>query len=313
MVIKCYLTSNNGLSDKGVEYVVDCPVNNYIFKSISDLTWLIKQFIRKMNYNGELEFHSNENIGTTHMLYKYRICLEDKYIGIRVVSQYNSVIRILFTIPDRSLIPQVSFEKYDASKDIVKTNYRVRSGKIPPGQYYIPNLIVYSILGSLKGKDLSNWRIEIKGEVENEFELNLADLYTLGLKTIKTSFHCVTGWSIDEVEFTGPLLRNIIERAKPRESVKWIYVECLDNYSTIIPIDEALNDDAVIAIEMNGKPLEIEHGYPARLVISQLYGWKSAKWVNRLLFLSEYRDGYWEALGYHPRGRVEYEERFKKF
>ncbi|MEM0380303.1 MAG: molybdopterin-dependent oxidoreductase [Desulfurococcaceae archaeon] len=312
MVIKCYLTSNNGLSDKGVEYVVDCPVNNYVFKSISDLTWLIKQFIRKMNYNGELEFHSNENIGTTHMLYKYRICLEDKYIGIRVVSQYNSVIRILFTIPDRSLIPQVSFEKYDASKDIVKTNYRVRSGRIPPGQYYIPNLIVYSILGSLKGKDLSNWRIEIKGEVENEFDMNLADLYTLGLKTIKTSFHCVTGWSIDEVEFTGPLLRNIIERAKPRESVKWIYVECLDNYSTIIPIDEALNDDAVIAIEMNGKPLEIEHGYPARLVIPQLYGWKSAKWVNRLLFLSEYRDGYWEALGYHPRGRVEYEERFKK-
>lgn len=312
MVVKCYLTNNTGLKNKGVEYVIDCPVSNYVFKSLSDLTWLIREFVKKMNYSGQLFFESNESIGTTHMLYRYRVIHGDKYIGIRVVSVQNTVTRVLFTIPDHDLLPKIDIAKYDVSRDLIKSTVKVRSGRIPPGQYYVPNLVIYAILDIPRNIDLSQWRIEIRGEVENEFELHLSDLYSLGLRTIKTSFHCVTGWSVDEVEFTGPLLRNIINRAKPRESVEWIYIECLDKYSTIIPIDEALSDDAIIAIEMNGKPLEIEHGYPARLVIPELYGWKSAKWVNKLVFTSEYRDGYWEALGYHPRGRVEFEERFKK-
>jgi DMSO/TMAO reductase YedYZ molybdopterin-dependent catalytic subunit len=62
---------------------------------------------------------------------------------------------------------------------------------------------------------------------------------------------------------------------------------------------------------MSGKPLDTLHGYPARLLFPHLYGWKSAKWISRVVFTDKYTDGYWEALGYHPRGRVEYEERFK--
>jgi DMSO/TMAO reductase YedYZ molybdopterin-dependent catalytic subunit len=46
-------------------------------------------------------------------------------------------------------------------------------------------------------------------------------------------------------------------------------------------------------------------------VVPSLYGWKSAKWVSRLEFRSTYKDGYWEALGYHERGAPALEERFK--
>lgn len=312
MVIKCYLTSSSSLVSKGVEYVIDCPVDHYVFKSLSDLTWLVKEFAKKMNLNGTLLFESNEAIGTTHMLYKYRVVADDRYTSIRVVVAYNYVIRVLFTIPSRELLPRFNFEKYDVSRDLAKLPVKLRSGKAPPGQFYVQNLVVYATLGFPKNIDLSKWRIEVRGEVDNEFNLSLSDLYLLNLRKIKTSFHCVTGWSVEEVEFTGPLIKSIIEKAKPRDSVKWIYVECIDGYSTIIPFEEALSDDAIVAIEMNGKPLEIEHGYPARLVLPQLYGWKSAKWINKLVFASDYRDGYWEAIGYHPRGRVDYEERFKK-
>lgn len=312
MVVNCYLTNNSALKSKGVEYVIDCPINNYVYKSLSDLTWLVKEFVKKMKYSGELFFESNECIGTTHMLYRYRAVYEEKYVGIRVVSINNSIIRILFTIPEINMLPKINVVKYDVSRDLTRSSVKLRSGKIPPGQYYVPNLVVYAILGIPKNIDLSKWRLEIGGEVENELVIHLSDLYTLGLKTIKTSFHCVTGWSVEEVEFTGPLLKSIIDRAKPKNSVEWVYIECLDNYTTVVPVYEALNDDSIVAIEMNGKPLEIEHGYPARLIIPQLYGWKSAKWINKIVLVSEYRDGYWESLGYHPRGRVEFEERFKK-
>jgi DMSO/TMAO reductase YedYZ molybdopterin-dependent catalytic subunit len=43
----------------------------------------------------------------------------------------------------------------------------------------------------------------------------------------------------------------------------------------------------------------------------QLYGWKSAKWLNRIEFMKDYKDGYWEMYGYHERGDIWDEERFK--
>jgi DMSO/TMAO reductase YedYZ molybdopterin-dependent catalytic subunit len=62
---------------------------------------------------------------------------------------------------------------------------------------------------------------------------------------------------------------------------------------------------------MNGKPIPINQGYPARPFIPQLYGWKSAKWLTGIEFLPNYQDGYWENVGYHERGNIWDEERFK--
>ncbi len=308
MVLKCYLTGHNMLEKRGVVAVIDCPIDGYSFRTTSDLQWLIKDFIKKLDIEGKIVFDSNEAIGTTHILYRYHVLLNDEYIGVRLVSRENSVYRVLFTIPRKELLGKLRFKKYDPLKDMKPAEYRSRA----PGQYYVPNLVVYASLGMPRDIDLSTWRLELSGLVENPLSLRLSDLYAIGIKTIKINFHCATGWSVREVEFTGPALGQLIKRVKPSDSVKWVYVESLDGYSTIIPYSEALRNNVLVALEMNRRPLDPEHGYPARLVIPHLYGWKSAKWVYRIVFIDEYRDGYWEALGYHPRGRVDLEERFKK-
>ena len=87
---------------------------------------------------------------------------------------------------------------------------------------------------------------------------------------------------------------------------------CVDGYTAPVPLEDALVEDSVLAFSMNGRPLSREQGFPARPFIPQLYGWKSAKYVNRMTLLPEYKDGYWEVYGYHQRANIWEEERFKR-
>lgn len=70
-------------------------------------------------------------------------------------------------------------------------------------------------------------------------------------------------------------------------------------------------EDSLIAFMMNNGAIPVEQGFPARPFIPHLYAWKSAKWLTKIEFMEDYEDGYWEARGYHERGNVTDEERFK--
>jgi DMSO/TMAO reductase YedYZ molybdopterin-dependent catalytic subunit len=65
-------------------------------------------------------------------------------------------------------------------------------------------------------------------------------------------------------------------------------------YSTNVPIEYAMNEDAMLAFNFNGKPLEPKHGGPIRGVIPNLYFWKSAKWIDAIEVMEEDRPGFWE-------------------
>ena len=122
---------------------------------------------------------------------------------------------------------------------------------------------------------------------------------------------CVTKWSIDNPEWEGVSLPSLVGPAGVSQDAKWVMFHCLDGYTAPIPVEDALDADSIVALRINGKPLSTEQGFPARPFMPKLYGWKSAKWLNRIEFIRDYRDGYWEMYGYHERGNVWEEERFK--
>lgn len=312
MIKQCYETSSKGLLSKGVSRVLDCAVEEHAVRDVPEVVDYTTSLVnRVLGKNTSLSLDSSECIGTTHTIYRFRIVLEKgKYIGVRVVVRGRTIVRVLLTIPmglDIGLHYQGSI--YNPTRELT-WKQSITQTDPPRGQVYVDLPVVYAILG-IPEVDLRSWRLSINGLVENSAVYTLPELYDLGVETVRTSFHCVTGWSVRELEFTGVPAEKIIEVVKPLKSVEWVYVESLDGYTTIIPFTEFNNLKSLIAIEMNGKPLDILHGYPARLVIPQLYGWKSAKWISRISFMDKYIDGYWESLGYHPRGRVDLEERFK--
>ena len=81
-------------------------------------------------------------------------------------------------------------------------------------------------------------------------------------------------------------------------------------WTTNLPLDDFLAEDALIATHHDGEPISLEHGGPARLIVPRLYAWKSAKWVSSVELLAEDRPGFWEENGYHMRGDPWNEERF---
>lgn len=183
--------------------------------------------------------------------------------------------------------------------------------KAPPGQKYISSFIIYRTLGQPR-IDIDRWRLTITGDVGSRLELRYDDLLRMPMHRMVSDFHCVTGWSIKGVVWEGVKLGYIVDLVKPSNRVRWVYVVSMDGYSTVIPYRDFTDERALLVIKMNGRPLEPEHGYPVRIFIPHLYGWKSAKWVREIFFTPSYRDGYWEALGYHERGNVYREERFKE-
>jgi len=87
---------------------------------------------------------------------------------------------------------------------------------------------------------------------------------------------------------------------------------CYGGYTTNVALDDFARDDNFFALKLNGEPLPIERGGPVRTVIPHLYGWKSAKWISGLEFLSREALGFWERNGYHHRGDPWAEERFSE-
>lgn len=195
--------------------------------------------------------------------------------------------------------------------DLNPFNKKDEPGKIPPGQRFARRWAIYAALGAPEVK-LSDWSLTIDGLVEEPKTYSWEDLHQMPQINFTRSFNCVTGWSIMDVKWEGVSLKSLLLASKPKPESQWLMFSCVDGYTAPVPLEDALVDDGVLAFSMNGRPLSREQGFPARPFIPQLYGWKSAKYVNKMTLLPEYRDGYWEVYGYHQRANIWEEERFKR-
>ena len=180
----------------------------------------------------------------------------------------------------------------------------------PPGQSFAKRWAIYAALGVPEIK-LDTWRLSTKGLVEKELSLSFDDLQKLPQVQLKRDFHCVTSWSIRDVVWEGVPFRALVKLTGVKADAQWVMFHCADGYTAPVPLEDAMVEDSLIAFKMNGKPIPIQQGFPARPFIPHLYGWKSAKWLTGVEFLREYEDGYWENFGYHERGNIWDQERFK--
>jgi DMSO/TMAO reductase YedYZ molybdopterin-dependent catalytic subunit len=170
--------------------------------------------------------------------------------------------------------------------------------------------VIYAALG-IPRVSADSWRLKIDGLVNNPLELTYDQLNSGEPFRYVRSAHCVTQWSIKDVEWEGVQMKKLVEPSGVLPSARWVMFHCVDGYTAPVPVEDALHEDSMVAFKINGKPLSAEQGFPARPFMPHLYLWKSAKWLNRIEFIEGYADGYWEMFGYHERANVWEEERFK--
>jgi len=172
-----------------------------------------------------------------------------------------------------------------------------------PGFDALPSLTggwrIYSVSWPMPQFDPETWRLKISGLVERKLELTFADVRALPRAEQTSNFHCVTGWTVEDVRWTGVRLQDLIGASRPLPTAKAIaFVSAEYPYVDTLTLEQAFLPDTMLAYEMDGKPLTRPHGAPARIVIPQMYGYKGVKWVNEIVLTEDVFDGYWEKRGY---------------
>ena len=170
--------------------------------------------------------------------------------------------------------------------------------RVPPGQYLTERFPVLTV-GANPAFDLSEWYLDIFGEVDNALTLSWDELQALPQREVTTDIHCVTRWSKLDTTWVGVAVSELLGRAAVNPQGKFVMAYSDGGYTTNLPLEVVLDDDVLVAHTYDGKPLEPDHGAPLRLLVPKRYFWKSAKFLRKLEVMSEDRMGFWELNGYH--------------
>jgi DMSO/TMAO reductase YedYZ molybdopterin-dependent catalytic subunit len=170
--------------------------------------------------------------------------------------------------------------------------------RVPPGQYLTERFPVLTV-GPNPKYDLGQWDLTVFGEVEREVALSWEELNALPQHDVTLDIHCVTRWSKLDTTWTGARVKDVLDLAGLKPSGTHLMAYSDGGYTTNVPLDAVLGDDALLAHSYDGRPLEADHGAPLRLIVPRRYFWKSAKFLRKLEVMSEDRMGFWELNGYH--------------
>lgn len=186
-----------------------------------------------------------------------------------------------------------------------------RERRIPPGQVRTRKWPVLHY-GTVPRVSKEDWRLEITGLVERPLSFTWEEFRNLPRVRVFADFHCVTRWSRLGNVWEGVSTREIMERAGLQPEARFALPLGYDGgWTTNLPLMHFLAEDALFADTHDGAPLDPDHGGPVRLIVPQLYAWKSAKWVRGVELSAADQPGYWEQGGYHDRGDPWTEERFR--
>jgi DMSO/TMAO reductase YedYZ molybdopterin-dependent catalytic subunit len=145
----------------------------------------------------------------------------------------------------------------------------------------------------------AEWRLRVDGLVEEPLDLSWEEFLALPQRKQVSDFHCVTGWSVDQVPWTGVGLAELMAIAKPLPSAAGLeFISAEQPYVDTLTMAQAAMPDVLLAHQMDGQPLPREHGAPVRVVIPKMYGYKGVKWLARIRVVDAIEPGYWEQRGY---------------
>src|SRR5712691_2082772 len=158
---------------------------------------------------------------------------------------------------------------------------------------------IYTVAATMPTFHPATWRLRVDGLVERPLTLTYQELLALPRAEQVSDFHCVTGWSVKNVRWAGVRFRDLLAAARPKHSAQALaFVSAEQPYVDSLTLEQAYLGDAMLAYEMDGRPLSRPHGAPARVVIPEMYGYKNVKWVERIVVTNRPIDGYWEVRGY---------------
>jgi len=155
-----------------------------------------------------------------------------------------------------------------------------------------------------------DWTLRVSGLVDEPFELTFDELLDLDLVEADVTLTCVSnpvgGDLVGNARWLGVPVRDLLDRARPRRSADQLVGRSVDGYTCGIPLPAAYDRPCLVAVGMNGEPLPLRHGFPARLVTPGVYGYVgSTKWLTGLEVTTfDAFDQYWVPRGYAEQAPI---------
>jgi hypothetical protein len=200
---------------------------------------------------------------------------------------YGNILRMgdaLTYMAHRSLLPGQSLAKEYSYKDI--TSFPA-TGSTNPGdpatKYYSEDYT------HLQSGEFTNWGLKVEGRVARPGSYSLADLQKFPSQKQITRHVCEEGWSAI-AEWTGVPLRLVLNSAGILSTARFVNFYAYDGYVDSIDLLDAFHPQTILAYGMNGRNLPIPHGAPVRLRVETQIGYKSVKYLQRIVVTDEFVD-----------------------
>ena len=161
----------------------------------------------------------------------------------------------------------------------------------------------------LQAGNFARYRLIVDGAVDRPRTFTLTELERMPQRTQITRHDCVEGWSVIG-KWSGVPLAAMLDVVSPRPDARYVVFRCMDNdgagnlYYESLDLHQARHPQALLALRLNDRPLDPDHGAPLRLRVPTQLGYKSAKWIARIEVVGSFariaggQGGYWEDEGY---------------
>lgn len=142
---------------------------------------------------------------------------------------------------------------------------------------------------ALRAAAFKEWRLPVEGLVSRPASWPLADFKALPARTQITQLSCEEGWS-SIAEWTGVPLARVLLEAGIKPEAKYVVFETVDGWWDSLDMFDALHPQTLLAYGMNGGDLPVRHGAPLRLRVERQLGYKSLKFLHRMIVTDTLRD-----------------------
>jgi len=169
--------------------------------------------------------------------------------------------------------------------------YHRVNGFPPPDQEYV----------GMAASGFADYRLDVGGLVGHPLSLSLAELRSLGEQSQTVKHNCIQGWTA-VAQWSGVPLAALVKQVQPLPSAKYVVFYAMDDkgetegegrygyFYGSVPLHLAMQPQSILALEMNGGPLPVQHGAPVRLRLETQLGFKMVKWIRAIEFVESVDD-----------------------
>jgi DMSO/TMAO reductase YedYZ molybdopterin-dependent catalytic subunit len=158
--------------------------------------------------------------------------------------------------------------------------------------------------------DPALFRLTVTGLAAGDRSFALAELKKdFPASVVNRRLTSVSGWSV-RADWEGILWQDFLAVLRPQDGARYALFTSAGDYTTCVLLADLAASQAILAWGVGGEALDDEYGGPLRMIVPNLWGYKSCKWLTKIAFTDKYATGYWELRGYTHHGAIEAGETF---